>query len=353
MTLRSIALFATLVGCAASADGTKPAPSDVPELDSRMRVEVAVLGETTASLELSLTGEVEASRDARLASALGGYVERVNVADGDTVRSGQLIVAIDAEIYAAQRDQAAAQLDLATSELARLEKLGDLATPSQLHQARTQVALAEASQRQSDAQLRRARVTAPFSGVVAGLEVERGEVASPGAPLARVVTLDPITVSVAVSDRDIVSIRPGTQVQVTTSARGELFQGEITHVAPAADPRTRAFEVEARVANPDHLLLPGMIARVGVSSEIAAGLVIPQEWIITRFDERGVFLARDGQAVWQPVELGEVVRDQVFVNRGLDDGARIIITGHRSLLDGDPILVAREGTCCTRGRVAF
>ena len=55
----------------------------------------------------------------------------------------------------------------------------------------------------------------------------------------------------------------------------------------------------------------------------------------------------------RPIELGEVVRDQVFVDSGLEKGARIIITGHRSLLDGDPVLIAREGACCTRGRVKF
>jgi hypothetical protein len=48
-----------------------------------------------------------------------------------------------------------------------------------------------------------------------------------------------------------------------------------------------------------------------------------------------------------------VVRNQVIVTEGLSLGDRVIMTGQRELEDGDPVLVVREGACCTGGRVRF
>ena len=47
------------------------------------------------------------------------------------------------------------------------------------------------------------------------------------------------------------------------------------------------------------------------------------------------------------------MRDQVVVESGLEPGERVIVTGHRELADGDEVMVVREGTCCTNGRVTF
>jgi membrane fusion protein (multidrug efflux system) len=341
-----------LAGCAASADQTAPPEIEVP-VDAAARVEIAVLGATSATIDLELPGEVIGSKDAMLASALGGYVERVSVEPGQAVSKGTHITSIDAEVYAAGFDQAKAQHALAASDLGRVEKLGDLASAQQLEQATTQVAMARASERQARARLARARITAPFKGIVADVFVDAGEVAGPGTPVARLVQLDPVTVVLSVPDRDVVSLSKGMGVRVTSAARSTLYEGVITHVAPAADVRTRAFPVEVEVANPEHTLLPGMIATVSVSNDVEAGTIIPQEWIITRRDGHGVFVDVDNVAVWTPIELGAVVHDQIVVDSGLEEGDRIIMRGHRELLADDAILVAREGRCCTQGRAAF
>ena len=75
--------------------------------------------------------------------------------------------------------------------------------------------------------------------------------------------------------------------------------------------------------------------------------------MVTLRDERGVFLAEGDLAQWQPIELGAVIRDRVVVESGLKKGARVVMTGHRDLVDGDPLIISREGTCCAAGRPQF
>jgi membrane fusion protein (multidrug efflux system) len=197
-------------------------------------------------------------------------------------------------------------------------------------------------------------VTAPFSGVIGQVAIEAGEVVGPGSPVARLVQLDPIHVTVSVSDRDIGALRIGQRASVTTDAVATVFEGEVVAVDPAADLRTRTFMAEVAVPNPDGVLLPGMIAGVALSAELAGeGTVVPQDWIVTRLDGVGVFIVEDGVARWRAVQTGDVLHDQVSVTSGLDVGDLIVTTGHRTLADGDELIVSREGTCCTGGRVTY
>lgn len=329
------------------ADKKAPATSGV-------RVEVAQLVPSAADSTLRLPGEVEGGRDALLAASLGGFVERVHVEEGDRVRRNQVLVRVDSQLRSAAVQRSQAELTAAKRELERAERQGDAIPEAQRDAAETRLASAQAAHRTATIQLSRALVRAPFDGVVAELEVERGEVAAAGAPIVRLVQLDPAIVSLSVPDRDVVALRPGAEVQVRTDARGEVYEGEITRISPAANLKTRTFRVEVEVANPDSELLPGMIATVEVGSRIDGDhLLLPQHILVTRRNGNGLFVVEDGKARWSPVELGPVVGGQVVVQGGVAPDDRVVVTGHRELVDGDPVIVAREGTCCAEGRVHF
>lgn len=342
-----------LAGCTANADHSEgPARSTVPS--EGRRVEVAVVTASPATLDLSLSGEVEGVKDANLASALGGYVESVRVEDGDSVQSGQLLVAVDRQLYGAAYAQAEAQRDMAKTEYERLVKMGDGVSDSQRTQSETQVKVAEAQLRQASVRLQRASVVAPFAGVVSQVNVSPGEVAGPGTPVVRIVQLDPVHVVASVSDRDVVALREGQEATVTAAAIGQQLTGRVHRVSPVGSANTRSFEVEVEVANPDRVLLPGMVARVDLQTDMGSAIVVPQDWVLSTAEGHGVYIDDGGVAAWRPVELGQVLRNQVIVQGGLAEGDRVISVGHREVLAGDPLLVAREGRCCTAGgRVDF
>ena len=346
------AIFA--LGCGfAGADQSSVQPEATVASSEATRVEVIALESATMRLELDLPGEVEGSRDALLAAANGGYVERVYVRAGDVVETGARIASVDVALFAAQSDQAAAQADQAEAELERVRRLGDLASAQQVLLAETNARVSAASARQARTRLSRAMVSAPFDGVVASVGVEVGESTGPGAPVARLVQLDPVLVTLSVSDRDVGALRVGDPVDVWAAAAGEGRRGTIRHIAPAADLNTRAFPVEVEVENAERELLPGMIARVTVSRSVGDGVVIPQDWLVTRRRDRGVFVEQDGLARWRPITLGDVVHDEVIVTDGLAPGDRVVVTGHRELMDGDSLIISREGTCCSAGRPVF
>ncbi|MCA9299337.1 MAG: hypothetical protein KDA28_09735 [Phycisphaerales bacterium] len=100
--------------------------------------------------------------------------------------------------------------------------------------------------------------------------------------------------------------------------------------------------------------MPGMLGRVGFERRVAEqSIAIPQDWVVTRIDNSGVYVNVDGKAEWRDVTLGAFVKDQVVVSEGLSEGDQIVITGHRGLAPGDPLIVVREGRCCEAGRVTW
>ncbi len=341
-----------LLSCTPGAAESEPITApEVPESPGT-RVVTAAMTASRAQLELELPGELTGARDALLASATGGFVEALLVRKGDHVKKKQALARIDTTTQRALRDQAAARQELAVAELARQEALGDMGTPARLEAAQIDVRVAASALKLARIQVSRSLIVAPFDGVVSQLAIEEGEIARPGSPVIRVIQLDPMEVTISVSDRDVQSLHPGMSVAIT--AQGEPLTGTITAIDPAADLKTRAFTVYAEVANPGESLLPGMLVGVGVKgAEIADAVILPLDWLVTRMDGLGVFVEQDLTARWRPVTTGSVVHDQVVITDGLRIGDRVVIEGHRGLVDGDKLIIARQGRCCDDGRVTF
>ncbi|MEL6346245.1 MAG: efflux RND transporter periplasmic adaptor subunit [Myxococcota bacterium] len=344
-----------LAGCGNAEGGGKASTEalGVPEAPGT-RVEVARIQPSQAFMELSLPGEIEGANDALLASAAGGFIEAVLVEEGQAVKKGQSLMRVNTSVYAAQLEQAEAQAEQAARDLQRTEALGDLASEAQLDGLRTQARVAASQARLARINLSRSVLKAPFSGVVSSVGSVKGEIANPSAPLVRVIQLDPVNVSIGVSDRDVVGLSQGLKASVSTESTAAVFDGTVTHIDPAADLSTRLFTVEVEVANPERALLPGMIAEVKITQSLADGAVVmPQDWLVTRRDGVGVYIDDNGVARWRDVTAGAVVSDQIVIREGLSVNDRVIINGHRSLADGDKLILTREGVCCENGRASF
>lgn len=350
-----LALLA-LGACGEAQAGSTPTPRAAAEVPSAraVRVETATVATTEGTLRIELPGEVKGSRDAMLASALGGFIEAVSAREGQDVRSGAVLLRVDAASHGARVAQARVEVETAERELERSERLRGSISDQQLDAVQARVDAARAAARTASVAASRATIRAPFAGTIATMDVERGEVAAPGAPLVRLVQLDPILVSLSVPDRDVVALREGMVAHVRTSADATPREGRVSNIGRTADLQTRAFTVEIELPNPERALLPGMIALVEITAEGGGQqLLIPSDFLVTRIDGNGVFVHEEGVARWRAVEVGGILRDQVVISSGLRSSEELVVTGHRELADGDPLLVGRRGRCCVDGRVDF
>lgn len=347
-------LVLSLLSCSDStAEAEQRDPIDLPDAPG-VRVETAVLQPAEAAVELSLPAQVGASSDSTLAAPMGGYVEAVLTESGSSVRKGQVLARVDVRTRAAQREIAIAQAEQAEAELTRIRALGDGVSQQQLLAVETNARVARANADLAEIALQRGVIVAPFSGRVADVFVEVGEVAGPGAPVVRVVRTDIVSLQVSVNDRDVSQLEIGQEVEFRTQSIPEAFTGVVTNVGAAANTKTRTFTAEVEVANPDGALLPGMLGRIALRRILAEeAIVLPQDWIITALDSSGVFVDADGTAEWRELDISSFAADQAVITSGLEPGEAVVSVGGRDVSDGDALIVVRSGTCCENGQVVW
>lgn len=301
-----------------------------------------------------LTGVVQPARQVTVLAEASGRVTRLPVALGDRVEEGAVLAHLDEVIPSArlaqaraQAEQAAAALDLAEADLARVESLHQqgATTDQDLQSSQVRVRSSRAQAEAADAAvtlarraLRDATVRAPFAGVVSALHLELGSVIAPGAPVAHVVDLVPrAEVSVGVPSRELPLVQPGQATHVVVPTLGETrWTGTVSAVSPASS-QAHTWPVEIAVDNPDGTLRAGMVARVEIVVGERDGVVVPDGAIVERRDGPVLFVVEDDVARMRAVTLGRVTAGRVEIRSGVEAGESVAVLGSQHLSDGSPV----------------
>ncbi len=327
---------------------------------------VTVAPAVTKDLEerIEATGELRAKDAAKIAAEVAGRVTETPYEEGSRVDVGTVVMRIDPERHALERDAARANLAQAEANLREQERTlrrmrelhaGKVASQERLDQAGTAATLARARVEAARAQLsqaerahRDASVTAPFAGIIGRRLVSRGEFVQPGQPLFELVALDPIEVEFRLAERDVARVRPGIPVDVRVAPYpDERFRATVTVVAPTVDPQSRTLRVRGELPNADGRLRPGLFARADLGIAVRPGaLLIPEEAVLQRADGSVVFrLAGPDRAERRVIETGMHEGGAVEVLSGLAAGDRVITRGHTALVDGAAVEIReRDGS---------
>ena len=186
-------------------------------------------------------------------------------------------------------------------------------------------------------EIEKSTLLAPISGFVVGKHVDVGDWVHAGEPVADVVDLDPVFAAGPVGERKIGLLRAGLPAAVSLDAfPGEVFSGEVAHIVPQADTRSRSFPVKVRLSNARGRLKAGMLARVRVS--VARGgpsVLVPKDAVVRRGSDRVVFVVSNGQARAVRVSTGRSHRALMEISGGdLRPGQQVVTLGNEALRDG-------------------
>lgn len=266
------------------------------------------------------SGFIEAN-DVIVSAETAGRVLAMNVREGQAVQTGQVLTVVDTTNLALQLDatqaavavaetnlnsariqveQATATSKFANKELERVKSLIATSSASQrqldqadhqateasiaMNAASSQVNTAEAEIKRLNAQialiqdnLSNCVVKSPIGGTILDKFVEPGELVSPGKPLYKVASLDPVWVKVYLSAPAFSEVKLGDKAQVSTETDSANIDGTVVWMADEAEftpknvqtAEARAdlvYAVKVRIANPDHALKVGQPVYVTVGS---------------------------------------------------------------------------------------
>ncbi|MBI4562765.1 MAG: efflux RND transporter periplasmic adaptor subunit, partial [Candidatus Rokubacteria bacterium] len=234
---------------------------------------------------------------------------------------------------------AEAQLGVARSQVETQE--------SQVHLARAQIDRERAALKIAQTNLDNARITAPFVGYISQRNLDPGAAVNAQAAgtstssvgILILQNIDIVKVQVEVQERDISLVGVGSTARVLVDAYpGKVFSAGATRAVHALDPRTRTMGVEMEIQNPNHLLKPGMYARVELLVTTHPGaLLVPGEAV--RFEDGTpvLYLVQDGTVVRRPVAVGVAEGTLVEITHGLSGDEPVIVEGKELVRDGQKV----------------
>lgn len=353
--------------CALGACGKNDAPPQMPAAE----VKAIAVAPASTQLYADKVGEVRGSQEVDLRARVSGVLMKKHFVDGALVRENDPLFSIDPREYRAQLASAQAQLAAAEANLARAQQdvdrysplLAENAISRQVYdsavaaakQARAQVDATRASIEEAQLGVDFATVRAPFTGRVGDAKVFEGALITAGvSELVSIYKDDPAWVYFNVSEAEVLGYqkrfgpaRPSPdaafrEVELQLSD-GSIYphHGQINFIANALDPTTGTFALRAEFPNPDHTLLPGLFARIRVTSERRAdAIVIPDRAVQQQLGRYFVIVVgADDKAEMRAVQLGARLGNEWIINDGLKSGDRVVVEGVLKARPGAPLKV--------------
>lgn len=223
---------------------------------------------------------------------------------------------------------------------------------AQVEAAKARIAGAKAAVAEAEAALRDCAVTAPIDGIVYKRMIEPGVLVNPGVPAFTIADTSSVKVVFGAPDLMLSKLNTGRVLPVETEALPDArFPGRISRIAPAADPKTRVFDVELTIPNTRNLLKPGMIASVIIQNAkpVSPVPVVPLTAVVRsndRPDGYATFVVQEqnGKQIVRrrDVSLGEAFGNRIGVIQGLRPGESVVVTGAMLIKDGDLVRVVPQ-----------
>jgi RND family efflux transporter MFP subunit len=354
-------LITVLSGAVAGCTSQRRSEPAAPETLNNVPVVDVQTGKVTDWLEA--VGTVRAVQTSQVGSQMMGNIVAMDAREGDRVRRGQVLAALDDSQPRAAVEQATAaaraaleQVSVADSDFAlakatlkRYQQLYEKksVSPQEFDEIKARFRSAEArrdkaraEQSQASAALAQARtalgytrIRAPFPGVVTEKRVDTGTLASPGMPIFTLEDTRSYRLEVTVDESDIRLIRLGQLAPVTIDALGNAqTSGKVVQIVPAADPASRSFLVKVELPA-DARLRSGFFGRARFARGERSVLLIPRTSVVERGQLQGVYVLDATQiAGWRYVTLGKSAGENIEVLSGLQDGEQLVARpGNREL----------------------
>jgi membrane fusion protein, multidrug efflux system len=311
---------------------------------------------------------VSALNQVDLRPQVSGFITGLYFKDGDRVKKGQLLYSVDAQLYAANYQQAVAGLQVQEANLNKAQKDADRfheldkndAVAKQLvdnadaalEVARRQAAASRANIQAVQTNVKYTKVYAPFDGVIGISAVKTGAAVTAGQTLLNTVSSDKeLAVDFNVDQKEIfrfttlMNDKPKTADSTFSLAFGTdiyPYPGKIALLDRTVNPQTGTIKARLIFPNNKKLLIAGMNGTVRIKNNGSArSILIPNKAITEQLGEFFVYVPNDSNKVSQrKVTPGKQIGTDIIIKDGLKDGEKVVVEGTQNLKEGSLITAA-------------
>jgi RND family efflux transporter MFP subunit len=346
----------------------------------------------TLSRQITLSSELVPFQEIDVYAKESGYVQKLNVDYGAHVKAGQVMATLEIPELQAQLQEDQAEIKNATNQVSRADnelkrydaqynalhlqytRLNqvfqtqpgivaqqevddaqgkDLAAASQvdagksaLEAAQSQLAAARAKLARDQTLYDYSRITAPFAGVVTeryanlGTLVQAGTGSSTQAmPIVRLSQDDLFRLVIPVPESYVRYIHVGDHVDVHVPSLNRTFPGKVARFSVDVRSDTRTMHTEVDVANPEHVLMPGLYAEAEVGLDEKENVpTVPLQALTPEGNKTTVFVVNpDGAVEDRAVQVGLQTTSDAEIISGLHEGEQVVVSDRSGLKPGQKV----------------
>jgi membrane fusion protein (multidrug efflux system) len=283
-----------------------------------------------------VAGMVRPLERAAVAARVMGTVATADLAVGQQVKAGEVLVRVNAGELSAQLEQARAAVGQAERDYAREASLAEkgAAAAESVRFAADQLRLARARLAEAQAMVGYTQVAAPFDGVITEDWINAGDLAAPGQPLFTLEGTSDLRAEVPVPE-SLASIAIGTAIAVQID--GQTLAGTLVELSPSADAMSRTRL--AKISLPASAgVRSGQFVRALWPLGPATMISAPQSAVQTFGQMERVFVVVNGRAQLRIVRTGAALGPSVQILSGLEAGESVVLNPPAHLRDGQPLM---------------
>lgn len=326
--------------------GNKPPPANVSVAEAKSEVIPNLL---------TAVGDLAAVHQVNVTSDVSGRITDIMFTAGSQVKAGTPLVQLfdapeQGDLLSLKAQVTVAQLSLDRASKLAARQFGPQATVDQAQAAYDQ---ASAGIAKTEAIISQKLVRAPFAGELGVRHVEVGQYLTAGTQIVSLTDLSVLYANLTATEKDSAQVKVGQTVRIAVDAYpGRTFDGTITTIEPQISADTRNIRIQATIANPDHILKPGMFATTTiVLPDKPAVITVPETAVDYTLYGDAVFLITEKKeeggkssltAVRTFVQTGNRVEGRAEILKGLKPGDRVVAVGQLKLQSGAAVTISAD-----------
>jgi multidrug efflux system membrane fusion protein len=324
----------------------KPPPASVSVVEAK--------SEVIPNLLIAV-GDLAAVHQVNVTSDVSGRITDIQFTAGSHVAAGTPLVQLfdgpeQGDLASFKAQSIGAQLALERAKQLAARQFGPQATADAAQATYDQ---ANAGIAKTEAIISQKLVRAPFDGELGVRHVEVGQYLTAGTQIVSLTDLSTLYANLTATEKDSAQLKVGQVVRIVVDAYpGRSFDGKITTIEPQISADTRNIRIQATIANPDHILKPGMFATTTI--------VLPEKPPVITVTETAVDYTLYGDSVYLInekkgddgktsltvvrtfVQTGNRVGGRVEVLKGLKPGDRVVAVGQLKLQSGAAVTISTD-----------
>ena len=299
------------------------------------------------SFNKEYVAQIQSLQNIEIRAKVKGFIETINVDEGQHVKAGQLLFTIRPRQYEAELMKVRAEARTADLEMQNVKKLAEKNIVSQselamavakLDEAKAEVALAELEYSYT-------QVTAPFDGIIDRIQFKTGSLIDEGTLLTTLSNNKEIYAYFNVSEVEYLDFKNRNdnpeKSQLTlllANNQPHKYKGHIQNIEGQFDNETGNIAFRAKFPNPDYLLKHGETGKVQLKMDLKNALIIPQKATYEIQDKIYVYVVDDKNVVKsRNITIKQKLPNLYIIDSGLSTSDKILLEGVQNVKEDDKI----------------